>query len=510
MLHDPMRTHSRATIVGAVLGAIGVLAFVIIGFLSPAPSAPNGDGIVIGEQSGQIYVKTGNPPKLIPTFNLASARLLFLAQQQGGQQGQGGAPAAGGGASAEVKAPTVVPDDQLKDIPRGRRQGIPDGPQLLPTMEQRISDHWSVCDKIGLDKTLPNPADINQTETVVFAGVSDLGRELNENEALLVNSDTRQYLIYRLASSPNQPNANAVRAEVDRSSSAVSVALKLPSRARHMSAGLLNAIPEVGKLTPPQIPNAKGRPDYNLAGLTVGDVFSTSRAGAPDYWVALKSGIEQIPAAVADMIRANGTSSSSIRELTPDKLGGIRVVSKGDPGYVSIEDYPQSVPTILDPAQGNAVSCLGWSITGEGTARDGHTAVYVGNDLPGKKDNQGKLLAVDIGQESPDGLKVDKFYMEPGRAAVVRSAVSKDSFDKGPIQLISDSGLRYGIPDVATAAALGLDQQVPAPDSIIRLLPTGASLNTRDVMRTFDSLQVDPAAGSFPSRQPQAAGTGGN
>ena len=32
--------------------------------------------IVIGEQSGTVYVVAGNPKKLIPTFNLASARLL--------------------------------------------------------------------------------------------------------------------------------------------------------------------------------------------------------------------------------------------------------------------------------------------------------------------------------------------------------------------------------------------------------------------------------------------------
>jgi hypothetical protein len=87
--------------------------------------------------------------------------------------------------------------------------------------------------------------------------------------------------------------------------------------------------------------------------------------------------------------------------------------------------------------------------------------------------------------------------MPSGRAAVVRSALGKDSFGKGPIQLISDRGMRYGIPDAATARGLGLDGQRPAPESIIRLLPTGASLNTKDVMRTYDSLPIDPEAGTF-------------
>src|SRR3981081_317715 len=74
MLNDPMRTHSRATIVGFVLGALGILGFVIFGLISPQPSVPESGNIVIGEQSGTVYVVAGgNPKKLIPTFNLASA-----------------------------------------------------------------------------------------------------------------------------------------------------------------------------------------------------------------------------------------------------------------------------------------------------------------------------------------------------------------------------------------------------------------------------------------------------
>jgi hypothetical protein len=80
MLHDPMRTHSRATMVGVVLAAVGVLGFVIVGLLSPAPTVPD-SGIIIAEPSGTVYVVSGNPKTLTPTFNLASARLLLLAQE---------------------------------------------------------------------------------------------------------------------------------------------------------------------------------------------------------------------------------------------------------------------------------------------------------------------------------------------------------------------------------------------------------------------------------------------
>src|SRR5690606_12869451 len=115
MLHDPMRTHSRATIVGVVLSCLGMLAFIIVGFFKPDPKPP-ASGIVIGEQSGSVYVVADDQRKLIPTFNLASARLILMAQNQGEGEGggQGGAPA--------VVEPEVVSDEQLKDIPKGDRK----------------------------------------------------------------------------------------------------------------------------------------------------------------------------------------------------------------------------------------------------------------------------------------------------------------------------------------------------------------------------------------------------
>src|SRR4051794_25450904 len=103
MLHDPMRTHTRATIVGVVLGGLGMIVFVFWGLLSPAPSVPYAGTIVIGEQSGTFYVvAAGNPKKLIPTFTLASARLLLLAQQKQSSAGSAGgaAPAPAAPASA--------------------------------------------------------------------------------------------------------------------------------------------------------------------------------------------------------------------------------------------------------------------------------------------------------------------------------------------------------------------------------------------------------------------------
>ncbi len=148
---------------------------------------------------------------------------------------------------------------------------------------------------------------------------------------------------------------------------------------------------------------------------------------------------------------------------------------------------------MLDATKGTPVACLGWSLVGDQNAPDPHTSVYVASQPPGPKDANGKSTALQLKTKGPNGVPVTGFYLQPGFAAVVQSATGKETFGRGNIQLISDRGIRYGVPDTATANALGLGNRLPAPEPIIGLLPTGASLNTQDVLREFDSVPITSA-----------------
>ncbi|WP_326568119.1 type VII secretion protein EccB [Amycolatopsis rhabdoformis] len=517
MLHDPMRTHSRATTVGVILGVLGAVVFVLIALLSPAPAVPASGGIVIGEQSGTVYVVTGNPQKLIPTFNLASARLILLAQSQqqsqGGQGAQGGAQPAANAAPAAAVNPTVVSDEQLKNIPREKLTGIPDGPQLLPDSAQRISPNWAVCDQVVLDPRLPQPDSVNRTDTTVIGGVANVGTELAKGQALLGRADDgKTYLIYRLQATQARPDANTVRAEVDLGDNdPVRAALQLPAKARKASQAFLNAIPDVGKLVPPLVDGAGESPQQDFNGLTVGDVFSTSPSGAPtDFWLITRNGIQKVSSAVADIVRtAKNGGGTKITDLGLEKINNVPRLQPSDPGFVKVDNYPEQTPTVLDATQGSPVACLGWSFDGKNTA---HTSVYVSKGLPAEITNaDGSSKVQTVANTGPNGLPITGFYMPPGFGAVVQSATeSSATFFKGPIQLISDRGLRYGVPDQATAAALGLTDAKPAPESIIGLLPTGSSLNTQNVMKQFDSVPIDPNAGTFNAPAQQAGQPAGN
>ncbi|WP_026316282.1 type VII secretion protein EccB [Actinokineospora enzanensis] len=501
MLHDPMRTHSRATVVGVCVAAVGMIGFLVYGLLSPAPTLPDKSGIIIAEPSGSVYVlltDTERGKVLVPTFNLASARLLMVARSNPQGQQAGSQTNGGGGTAAPAEA-QIIPDSKLVDIPRDRLTGIQDGPQLLPDGSQRISNDWAVCDEYQLDTSLINSASQNKIETTVLGGVKDLGPELADTEALLVQAPTKKtYLVYRTPATANIKNANTVRAEVKMSNSNMRSALNLKDDAiRQITVGLLNAIPEAPELAPPAIDGQGGPSQVDINGLPVGSVMRVERAGGVDYYVLLRDGVQQIKKTTADLIRFTATAGGAdITKVSPDKIPAALVR-----GRIDDSSFPEVVPEALSPVN-YPVACLGWSVVGEGRDADQHTEVHVGKQLRVPLTSSGRPASIPISSPSADGERLDHFYLPPGRAAVVRGATSKQDFATGPIYLISDRGVKFGVPDQRTAQALGLAQQVPAPDAIVRLLPNGASLNTRDVLQTYDVVPVAPGAFSTTTAQP--------
>jgi type VII secretion protein EccB len=510
MLHDPMRTHSRATVVGVCLAALGLLGFLIWGILSPKPKAPNDDGIVIGKPSGQVYVLIAKPDKkLIPVFNMASARLLLMARQDKSTQGGDSAQAANQqAATPKVELPTVVDDNELRDIPKGRKAGIPDGPDLLPSADQRIESRWTVCDQYVLDRGLNDPAKENKVETTVIAGVKELGAELQQDQSLLVRAPNgKTYLVYRTPGTANLPNTSAVRAEVNLEDAKAREALELTGiEPRVITTGMLNAIPEKAPLTTPGI---KGRDTDSNIDLgdpelrKVGSVFEVERAGdVTRTYVVLKDGIQEVKRSTANLIRFyRNLGNARITAVDPDRIAEV-------PRPKEIDDttFPERDTEVLDP-ENFPVACLGWSYSGEGDNAEEFTAVHVGKQLPGiKLDSQGEAQTVAISTPNADGVRIDHFYMPPGRGAVVRQATSPEDFTRGQITLISDRGVKYGVPDARTAAGLGLGDQEPAPRSIIQLLPDGASLSVKDVEQSYDSTPFGP--GQYPSKTAEAQGGG--
>jgi type VII secretion protein EccB len=523
MLHDPMRSHKRSTVVGAILGVVGLVGFLLFGVLKPAPTVPP-SGIVIAQPSGQVYVVSQNPHELIPVFNVASGRLLLAAQQQQqqGQQGQGAAGSSGGQSAPTVVTPVTVDDDELTNMPIGVMTGIPDGPTMLPA-PNRPPTTWAVCDSINRDLQAPDPTTHASPRTAVLVGENNIGANLTTSQALLVSSDggNTLYLVYGLKGTVNSRNDSAVRAQIDASDTHVLTAFGINDRNsyRVVKPAVLNAIPVVAEIENPSKGLGNAAPVPQLRGLSMGESFSVQQIGGTyNYYIVVPGGIEQVTNATAQIARfENSNGLSAIQQVQPQTIVGVPQVQYGDKGglQVNTTNYPAVVPTIIS-ATAKPVMCLGWSADYSDPAQPlAKTRVTVATNLqlPADPNNpSGQMSMAQIGQGTSTG-QIDSFFMNPSLGGVVvRAATNAGEFGSGQIDIVDPRGVVFSIPDLYTAQVLGVADArgvvPPGPQSIISQLPTGGSpLDTQSVQQAVNGMTMPPGAVRYlPSQQSQ----GGN
>lgn len=459
MLHEPMRTHLRAAVVGLIIGTLGLAAFFVIGLFAPDDKL-QGSAIVIGKQSGAIFVvQDAEPKRLVPVRNLASARLLLASAAFSGGAGPSGV--------AEVK---VVEDSSLADLPRAPLTGIEGAPAYLPGPDRQVDPKWAVCDTAQLDESLPDAEADPEITTTALVGVQRPGQPLGEDGALLAEAAATgtYYLLF-----------DGRRAQVDLGDPAVSNAFRLADvEPRPVSTGLLNAIPESDALVPPQIAGVDDpAPFAGVSGQDIGDVVQVNLTGGrEEYYLILAEGKQPVTRGVADLIRFD-RSDPEIPLVSPEDMSSVPDASR--PNQIDFTGYPEQVPVIV-PIRESRVACLTWAARGEDELE---TAITISDDIALDDGMQAvPVLTSDTGADIADGV-----FLPPSKGALVRGVVPGQDPDSGAIFLITDLGFRYGVPSIDVAKALGLgDATQPAPEAILDLLPIGPSLDPQAALELFD------------------------
>lgn len=459
MLHEPMRTHSRAALVGVVLGVLGIAAFFVIGLFAPTEDL-RAQRIVLGEQSGALFVVVPEPLTLVPVHDLASARLLLAALSG----------TSAGGPPAEV---TVVDDAALADAPRAPLTGLVGAPADLPGPDERVAPQWSVCDRAVVDEALPDGEARPALSTTALVGVPAPGRPLAGDEALLVQerSTDRTWLVF-----------DGHRGEVDLDVPAVVQAYRTAGVVpRPVSTGLLNAVPEGRALDPPAVPGA-GEPSPFPLGpdVEVGTVVRQDLT-TPRYYLVLRTGKQEVSEAVAELVRVQ-SDDPSFATPPPEAVTAVPDAPQGD--QLDLADYPDRRPDVLG-AGDDEVACLGWR-------PDSPPTVTVAADVT----VPAGMRPVRVPGADGDGNGLDAALVPPGRGALVRGVVPGQPAGTGAIHLVTDQGLQYGVPSADVAVALGLGGTTdPAPEAVLSLLPRGPSLDPRAALELYDPAAGGPAGG---------------
>ncbi|WP_024800365.1 type VII secretion protein EccB [Nocardia sp. BMG51109] len=477
MLHDPMRSQSRSLMVGVVLGILIIAGAAILAFLKPQGSI--GDALIVsGKESGALYVvvksKDGSQT-LHPVLNLASARLITKSNA----------------------APHQVKDSKLNDLARGPLLGIPGAPGALPGSGQGSGSAWTLCEQIEVSST--GSARSGGATTTVVAGGPDLGDRIHpvgSNQALLVEHDGQTYLVY-----------DGHRARLDPTNSALVRTLGLSAhRAREVGPGLLNATSEVPPVESPTIAGA-GQPGPGpLSNVPVGGVISVAglnSGGNPDLYVVLGNGVQPISSFTAELIRnANSQGMNQIAMVPPDVLDRVPQVHT-----LRTDEYPSQTPAIADPKDA-PVACVSWTknpgtvsagkSTAEGPAERAAVTLLAGTRLPVPDGEQ----PVEMTTADGSGDRVDAAYIEPGSGEYVQvTGMEPGSMRRESLFYVADNGIRYGIPDAATAGVLGLGSTPHlAPWSVVGQLVPGPTLSAAEALHSHDTLPSGNGSASGSAR----------
>jgi type VII secretion protein EccB len=257
------------------------------------------------------------------------------------------------------------------------------------------------------------------------------------------------------------------RHRVDLRDAPVRSALGLGGRVpRPASPGLVSALPEGAPLVTPSV-RRSGAPGPRGLRARIGDVVVSRPAGAaPRHHVVLDGGLQEVPPLAADVLAA--ASGASEVEIGPELVARLAPVN-----VLDVAGWPSAAPVLREPAEAPAVC---WTWAGDpGTDQ-------VGGVRLGRMPTATPPVVL-AGADGP-GPGIDAVAVGAGGA--LRASSPGAPPGAGTVWVVSAGGVAHGVANDATAAALGITDPVRAPESALRLLPTGPVLDVTVAARTVD------------------------
>ena len=464
MLVDPLRTQSRAVLMGGLILVTGLVGCFVFSLIRPNGSA--GTNAVLADRSTDaLYVRVGD--QLHPVLNLTSARLI----------------------AGKPDNPTTVKSNELDRLARGNLIGIPGAPERM-VQNASHDANWTVCD--GVSGTARAAHSLGVT---VLAGPPDSrgakAAALGATQGVLVDSGAGTWLLW-----------DGRRSQVDLADHAVTSALGLGAEVpapRPIAQGLFNAVPEGPPLTAPAIPNAGAPAGFPvpapIGAVVVSYALEQNTSGGVRYYAVLPDGLQPISPVLAAILR--NTNSYGLEQ--PPRLGADEVAKLPVSRILDTSRYPNQQIALVDAAKA-PVTCAYWSKPAG--ASTSSLSLLSGSALP----SPDVVHTVDLVGAANGATRV---AIAPGTGYFTQTVGGgAASPGTGSLFWVSDTGVRYGIDTeraeagTATSAhgktveALGLSAPpVPIPWSMLSLFATGPTLSRADALLAHDGLAPDSKPG---------------
>jgi hypothetical protein len=470
----PVKTFTTSII----LSAIAVAAVAVIGVFKPA--APSGweNGLAVDESTGAAYIYTKANNQLHSVYNITSARLIL----------------------GKNFAKYDVPDSTINNsgLTIGAPVGILGAPEDVPSASSMTLTRWSLCqhEQNPADQTQPGGATYLQigygpsAQTPVWTSVSHQGLIVHDSqsEVYLIDGDYK-YKIGNYAQDPTGVTDLLNGLNEDQNWTANGFGF-------WVSDAWLSVFSSGEQIVFPTLPDGVGQPVSGQIGKHVGDYGANLSGGGS---VQTANGLLELDPFAYYLYAANPALANRTEVISSDKLSTPAIEHANPNGNPNPADtlapgtYGANWPTVEPSLQGTDIAqadtqnvCVSY----DGAFEDGNSVpqltTWLSATLPyGSAGGSFGLSQTGANNEANNVL------VRPGYGLIAQRLNGKYG-SGGPEFLIEDSGYRYELVTVQTAATgnsqggtasakdlLGYhnvtDEQVP--QVWVNLIQGGASLN---------------------------------
>ncbi|SDR97959.1 type VII secretion protein EccB [Actinopolymorpha singaporensis] len=481
-IEQPMRRVTTSTFAGIMVGALACAGVALYAWLGDSSSTrwknDASSSVIVEKETGALYLYL---PRSAVESGGSTAQQPGQAPQtpqppgRPGQSGQGGddanmilVPVRNTTSALLIRGSGMkkvsVSRESLAGIPRGPEIGIAQAPTSVPLATSIRSAPWAMCATAVAGE---GGAAAGTPRVTVLIGTPEKsvgGRQVGDAALLVRGSNGSYHLVWH--------GRRLAVGERPLASLGYSTSAAVP-----VDSAWLRALPAGQELAGPVVPG-RGEPSPVPIGgesATIGQLFHTPD---PDrYYVMTADGFARLSEVQAKILLGTGAAVAAGGEAqsTFTEVAFSVVLAHTSPtdDDLQVKDLPPAPPRLATPSSPDAPLCL-----------------WYDNDQSGDH----PLMRLTTGGSLPQGAgsagsgsapSTPRVLVPPGGGALAALLPGPGVRPSG-YYLVTESGVKFPVPDTDTLARLGYAgaHPLPVPPTLLNLVPTGPALSQQAAYRS--------------------------
>ncbi|GAA2757498.1 type VII secretion protein EccB [Actinopolymorpha rutila] len=482
-IEQPMRRVTTSTFAGIMVGALACAGVALYAWLGNSSSTrwknDAASSVIVEKETGALYLYL--PRSAVESGGSTTQQLGQTPQspqspQSPGQPGQGDdanmilVPVRNTTSALLIRGSGMkkvsVSRESLAGIPRGPEIGIAQAPTSVPLATSIRSAPWAMCATAVAGVGSGGGDAAGTPRVTVLIGTPEKsvgGRQVGDAALLVRGPDGGHHLVWH--------GRRLAVGERPLASLGYSTSAAVP-----VSSAWLRALPAGQDLAGPVVPR-RGEPSpVSLGGesATIGQLFHTPD---PDrYYVMTADGFARLSEVQAKILLGTGAASAGggQAQSTFTEIAFSVVLAHTSPtdDDLQVKDLPPTPPRLATTSSPDAPLCLWYDNDQSGDRARMH--LTTGGTLP-----SGAGSAGSAGSDQP------RVLVPPGGGALAALLPAPGVRPSG-YYLVTESGVKFPVPDTDTLARLGYADAhpLPVPPTLLNLIPPGPALSQQGAYRS--------------------------